>query len=270
VTEGLAAAFKSVDIAAGEGQTSIQSVLLTLEAGGEEAKITAEVLKNAGFDKIIDDVANASLNITQLIENTQRVQQGEITWEQYQESIQRVKDRLTSLKEAGALSGDTLIKVESVLEQLEIGLNGDIKSFDQFEKILQESGLSLENFHKGLEKLREEGVLSAEMYDQLTKKVEQYQAANNLKSKEQQGFAEGLNFQRTVTQISNLTSGLMSAAFAVQSLTNVIHILNNEDLTIGQKFEQLFMSIVMAVSMGIPAFTKIKTASSELLATLNS
>ena len=145
-------------------------------------------------------------------------------------------------------------QINSVLRLLEKTAKGDVQAFNQ----LSQSGLEQLARHldisdeKLLKLVKDLGMARGDM------------AAMGAQSEHVAGQMErlgaGLQMQNVSNQVIGLTNSLMSAGFALMSFKGLIDVINNEDLTIAEKFEQFNMNLLMVAAMGIPAITQFKTA----------
>lgn len=66
--------------------------------------------------------------------------------------------------------------------------------------------------------------------------------------------------QSRIQNFINLTGAVTSYIFAVQSLKNIGSIINDEDLSTGEKMEEVIMALSMGIMMAIPAFKDLSAA----------
>ena len=101
---------------------------------------------------------------------------------------------------------------------------------------------------------------SSENLERHAATLESVRAAYSHLIAEGQGMAQMLQIQNVASGFTTLAGAAMSAVFALQSLRNIFNIINNDDLTFAEKAEQLVMNITMVAAMGIPAFTQMGSA----------
>jgi len=154
--------------------------------------------------------------------------------------------------------------LENIIAQLDAVTEGEEINAQQLSASLQEANINVGQLAAGLEKLIKAGGANSEILEKQEQATINLASASRQLAAESRGMASNLNIQAIVAQFANLASAGMTAMFALQSVGNIIKILDNEDLTIAEKTEQLAMNLTMVAAMGIPAITQTKTAIAEL------
>lgn len=140
--------------------------------------------------------------------------------------------------------------MQEILDGLQAVINGDLKSVEAFGGSAEELGQAFEGLRNGLETIKDVSAISSSALEEERTRVESLRAAYDQLLEEGQGMSQGLQTQKIAGGFVDLASAGMTAVFSVQSLVNAFKILNNENLTIGEKVEQLTMNIAMMATMG--------------------
>lgn len=239
-----------------QADVQMEALLQTFEASGKEAQITKETLASLNIESLINQIYGMENSLTSLSEQLKKAQETGKGWEEAQASAELVGVALTEIGEKCGFVGDKAKLLEEILEGLQAAVNGDLKSTEAFGGSAEKLGQAFERLRNGLETIKDASAINSEALVEERTRVESLRAAYDQLLEEGRGMSQGLQTQKIVSGLANLASAGMTAVFSIQSLINIFKIWNNEDLTIGEKVEQLAMNIAMVAAMGIPAITQ--------------
>lgn len=263
-TEAVKLVLSQLGFTGKELNTDLIGLLKTIEAGGSEAKITAETLKSIGTEEFISKLKNMQTEMTQLTVEFEKTAAAGKGWDSFMEKADKVGLALRTMGQAAGFSEEKMSTMLPILKDIETVLNGDGVATEKFGKSVQETNLFIEQLAKGLSEIVAAGGISSETLERQQASATAAAQAYRALGQEALAMSSSLSMQSAISGLTNLASAGMTAVFAVQSLTNIVKILDNEDLTIGQKAEQLAMNFAMVAALGIPAITQTMSAVTTL------
>ena len=234
-----------------EGVGKMTAEQLAVLAQQMAAMTEEEILASQEFNQLRSMIQNVNTSFQQFAAAGKNATQVSLNQQQIAQNL--IKS-FTGLRGSVEFTEQELQQINSVLRLLEKTAKGDVQAFNQ----LSQSGLEQLARHldisdeKLLKLVKDLGMARGDM------------AAMGAQSEHVAGQMErlgaGLQMQNVSNQVIGLTNSLMSAGFALMSFKGLIDVINNEDLTIAEKFEQFNMNLLMVAAMGIPAITQFKTA----------
>ena len=266
-------ALKSVDIGveSGRGKLQLYQEILNklFEARADGVPITKELLaQDEMFKNLQTDTANL---VRELVELTQIFGTNAIESEEFGLKVEQLSERISKtiaftkeLMTAENLDVETKAKLQSVSDALISVQNKNAESMEQLNSAIMEIFGSYERFEEMMQVVVNQGKEVTTNLMQQREAFAQAAAAQSTTRSEVVGAASVANVQTFAHSLTNLASAGMTAVFAMQSLTNIFKIIDNEDLTFAEKAEQLAMNIAMVAAMGVPAFTQTKAAIGDL------
>lgn len=179
----------------------------------------------------------------------------------------KLKNNLQELipvfKEVG-LQDKEIKALEQTIKKLGDTANGTEIDFVQFRSELEQAGLSIDDFRVALQLAIEKGEITSQVLEELRQKFKNAAfAADGTRASFLQ-TTNAMSNQAIASNVANLASGLMSLAFAVQSIQSLGSIWEDEDLELGEKIGQTLLSGTMIVSMLAMAYVELSTAIKEL------
>ena len=262
---GVKAAFAELGIATDGTTEDLIAMLQKFEAG--DAKL--EDLENT-LGGLSSKMTNTQMAITNLSNSLAKLDLSPgadndetLLWEKIIRESDRLKINLEELLPTFNKLGltDKEIKgLETVIKQLGDTTDGVAIDFNKLAKQLSETGLKVDDFRYALEWAIEKGELTSQMLEELRQKYKAAAFAADGTRESVLGMTEALSNQAIASNIANVASGLMSVAFAIQSLQSLGSIWANDDLELSEKLSQTLMNTVMTVSMLAMAYVEMTNA----------
>ena len=259
----ISAAYSVLDVKEEAAEQGLRAFLQTLEADGVTLEDAEEDLKRFASELI--KIKQEMVKFDQVIENVDS-KSLQADWEGIQTTAQKLLDVIQKNEKQLRDTGMSAEQLDAVLKGLRQTVNGDQEDFQSFRQVLQACDVNVEFFQESLSKARAELVLTDKELEQVVLGLVQSQTAFNATSKGAQGFAQQLANQNLATHITNITSGIASMMFAVQSFQSLGSIWANEDLSTGEKLFQTLMNGTMTISMLSMAYMEISNATKAMTA----
>ena len=257
-------AVKSVLMQMGMSAEDVDKNLIELvraiQSGGIESEITAEKLKNFGFEQITDKIKSTQNSVSNFINALEKAKVSGEGFDTIITGAEKLQNVLAEVAEKAGLTGEDFKLVEETILSLDDVINGNIEDFERLENSLRGINVVIEQSAKGINALRETLTINADVLAQQKAQVDALRIGYEQTLAEGRGMAQGLQMQNLVSGFANVASASMTAVFAMQSFVNIFKIIGNEDLDPFEKLEQLTMNIAMTAAMGIPAITQMKGA----------
>ena len=229
--------------------------------------LDAESLKSAitVFDQMEDKTASLSQKIVRLDDT---FQEGKTDITGYVQAIDKIKNELNSLPQSVLKSDRSFEKLETELDKVKIALQASGKVTGEEKKRIEDLTqviIRLQQEYKEMAALGSKAPLnSGKAYTNATGQVKDNQNIADEQRKQTQGELDSVAAQKRVAAFSELTSTVMSLAFAWQSFQALGSIWANEDLETGDKIGQTIMNLGMSLPMLVLAFVQLKTAMADL------
>lgn len=229
--------------------------------------LNAESLKSASvvFDQMEDKTASLSQKIVKLDDT---FQEGRVDVNGYVQAIDKIKSELNSLPQSVLQSDRSFEKLENELDKAKIALQVSGKATGEEKKRIEDLTqviIRLQQEYKEMAALGSKAPLnSGKAYTNATGQVKDNQDIADEQRKQTQGELDSVAAQKRVAAFSELTSTVMSLAFAWQSFQALGSIWANEDLETGDKIGQTIMNLGMSLPMLVLAFVQLKTAMADL------
>ena len=187
--------------------------------------------------------------------------------------LQKVKKAYYQIDEAAEHIGDSLILPESITQKAKT-IAATFKSSlgdMSIEDFLQtnEGILALEKYERELEELQQEIRDTNNAHKQMlnpsevTGKVQEINTALEQNGQKSKQFFKDIITQQDIQTVTSYVNSLSQIFTVINMLTNLPDIINNEDLSAGEKASQIMSMILSAAGMllmAIPALTAAKTA----------
>ena len=176
-----------------------------------------------------------------LIENKGKLDSNSAESEELKTQTQNMINAMQEMSEKGLASEDTLDKIAQAM-----------KRFGNTTEITEEEFKELKNTFKSV--FNEVEVDNKQAFDNLEKEATEW--GNKLEKEISEcetrwnNFTKNLKTVQATQQIINLVSGISSLATAIQSLMNIKDIINNEDLSAGEKAIQIITALSTALTIG--------------------
>lgn len=234
--------------------------------------LDAESLKSATtvFDQMEDKTASLSQKIVRLDDT---FQEGRTDIIGYVQAIDKIKNELNGLPQSVLRSDRSFEKLGTELDKVKIALQVNGKATGEEKKRIEDLTqviIRLQQEYKEMAALGSKAPLnSGKAYTNATGQVKDNQDIADEQRKQTQGELDSVAAQKRVAAFSELTSTIMSLAFAWQSFQALGSIWANEDLETGDKIGQTIMNLGMSLPMLVLAFVQLKTAMTDLPALQN-
>ena len=229
--------------------------------------LNAESLKSATtvFDQMEDKTASLSQKIVRLDDT---FQEGRADITGYVQAIDKIKNELNGLPQSVLKSDRSFEKLGAELDKVKIALQVNGKATGEEKKRIEDLTqviIRLQQEYKEMAALGSKAPLnSGKAYTNATGQVKDNQDIADEQRKQTQGELDSVAAQKRVAAFSELTSTIMSLAFAWQSFQALGSIWANEDLETGDKIGQTIMNLGMSLPMLVLAFVQLKTAMADL------
>lgn len=199
----------------------------------------------------------------------------------YRASIQDLITQITELKNSGA----NVQSLESSLKFLQDSLDtlvtsGTTKQFQQLIHEMSMDGVASTNSMAGaMQHLHEILGLPEKDFQELAQLMLQFAEAENKAQNANNNFKTSVENSRLAIEnakaamstwadsLVRIAGGVSSLVFAMQSLSSIGDVFNNEDMTTGEKFLQITMSLSMAIPMLVNGLKSLRLVKLKDLAT---
>lgn len=199
----------------------------------------------------------------------------------YRTSIQDLITQITELKNSGA----NIQSLESSLKFLQDSLDtlatsGTTKQFQQLIHEMSMDGVASTNSIAGaMQHLHEILGLPEKDFQELAQLMLQFAEAEDKAQNANNNFKTSVENSRLAIEnakaamstwadsLVRIAGGVSSLAFAMQSLSSIGDVFNNEDMTAGEKFLQITMSLSMAIPMLVNGLKALRLVKLKDLAT---
>lgn len=235
----------------------------------EEEEVKQEIVslleqENIKIDEQISDYAAVTEQKRALIQSSQETLE---TLENEKTTLEGILDVNNDSLAVELFKNKELAKTlgleEEDIRKLAESQNLQIQTKEKIKDKLELLHMSIKEEEKENENLNKEYQARKKMLEL----VEEQQEANNIKTKKdnmQQGFDEEImkaeHVKNVQTAMNLLTGSISTLSMSWMQLNNVVDIWQNQDMSIGQKLGQTFMSLAMTMPLLITNFSKLKTS----------
>ena len=257
----LKAAYSVLGVSEEAAEQGLRAFLQTLEADGVSLEDSKEQL-----DQLTSSLTNLQRKMVGLDQIIQGLDPNSaaVDWNRIQQQAQDLIPIIGKNRKTLQDLGMTSTQVNNILKALGKTANGDQKDFQGLSQMLQKCGFTVDSFREALGQVKQSLVLTDKEIEKIVTELFQAQVAFNATSQGAQGFAHQLANQNVATHIANITSGVTSLMFALQSIKSLGSIWADEDLSLGEKFFQTLMNGTMTVSMLAMGYMEIADATKAL------
>lgn len=263
----VAAAFDILGISADKTTAGLVASLQEFEAGDAEL----DDLENT-LGGLLDKITNTQMAVTRLSNAFSQldVNDENVSWERLLDNCADVRISMQELvpvfEKMGAQSED-IDKINTALAELQATEDGVKVNTKQLAAILDNAGLSVNDFRVALEKATEKGLISSQQLQQWAQECKAAAFAADGTRQSVIGMTDALANQSFASNLANVASGAMSLMFALQSLSSFGEILTDKDLQPLEKLGQLAMNGTMTITMLAMAYVELSRGFKELKTT---
>lgn len=257
----LKAAYSVLGVSEEAAEQGLRAFLQTLEADGVSLEDSKEQL-----DQLTSSLTNLQQKMIGLDQIIQGLDPNSATadWDRIQRQARDLIPVIGKNRKTLQDLGMTGTQVNNILKALSKTAKGDQKDFQGLSQTLQKCGFTVDSFREALGQVKQNLALTDKEIEKIVTKLFQAQIAFDATSQGAQGFAHQLANQNVATHIANITSGVTSLMFALQSIKSLGSIWADEDLSLGEKFFQTLMNGTMTVSMLAMGYMEIADATKAL------
>ena len=257
---GLKAAYETLGVGTEAAQQGVLGFLQTLEAND----VSLEEAKN-GIDHYGSALHGLQADIV-AVQNALNGDKSDSTtyYEKLHSAANKLKGSLKGLRQDLIQLGVSEEQVADTTKQLQLMTEGENVSFEKLGQTLKENEVFVDHLRQSLLQLGDCSKLTAQEFEKLVSELYQARTAEHALAQEHAGLAGQMQNQAMASYFTNLTSGLMTAAFAMQSFSALTNTWANEDLSLTEKLSASWMNLLMTISMGAMAYMEITNAARTL------